>query len=229
MQLGTKRKMRHFKLKVSLSGDPFDRWAQEVIDGIENDELCVYHPDDKKALDLEMTAEGDIILEGRATLPVSIREWLPVGCQLIRWQLFSTKETLETLGMYRNNGSEVLWPKFGEYRPAGPAAFAGIVGLNVSVVREQAPFKCLLAHELVHVFDTMRFVVPAFMNWDAFWSNVLDHGSRCETLWKAFDMREAFVDSYGAIQEVTELRRYWPKNADGWFDALSNKCSLEKS
>jgi len=33
--------------------------------------------------------------------------------------------------------------------------------------------KFLIAHELAHVFDMLRLIIPAFKNWKGFWRNVL--------------------------------------------------------
>ena len=81
-------------------------------------------------------------------------------------------------------------------------------------------FKCIIAHELVHVFDMMRFVVPAFMDWRSFWTHVLEEGSACDILQSRFNCISSFVDCYGEESELAMIEEDWPSQAKIWFDAF---------
>lgn len=224
--IGTKRKMRTFQLQVALDSPHAVKWVEEVIGNIERDRLMVYRPDDKHALDWKTDTTGDVFLETRATMPVSIKEWLPVGCQVIEWKNFDDQDTL---GIYQNNAHEVLWPfsPFGNSIPQGPSAFAASIGLRHELLSgaDEAWFKGLVAHELVHAYDLMRFLVPAFLDWNAFWRNVLHSGadSARRALVSQWGFRNQFVDSYGEGPELSELERYWPSNAKTWFKGFNAK------
>jgi len=225
--LGAKRKTRTFRLQISLGIPEAVKWAEEVIENIEHDELLVYRPDDNHALDWQTNENGDIQIETRATLPVSIKEWLPIACQLIEWRAFTDQETL---GMYRHNANEVLWPVFpyGDAVPQGPSAFTATIGLRNEWLddSDEAWFKGLVAHELVHALDSMRFFVPAFLDWKAFWTHMLDSGSSCDTLRSQWSIRSQFVDSYAEPLELAELKRYWPSSASTWFEGFNAKWRM---
>ena len=93
------------------------------------------------------------------------------------------------------------------------------IGLNRSREIENK-FKYVIAHELVHVFDSMIFIVPAFMDWPSFWENVLGGGGSCDVLLSLYMDTSLFVDSYGQHNELEQLKKYWPSQAETWFDAF---------
>ena len=222
------------KFQTTIDMDLYGRFAQEVVDGIENDTVNVLRPDDENALAEVQDRDGAILLDARATLPVSVREWLPVVCQFIHWEgeldiVFGGggegRDT--TAAYYRSNASEVLWP-VGSFDAAGPGALvAGVVLRRSQCVGDGAqctPAECdrlrfVLAHELIHAIHAMKFVVPAFMNWRAFWRKVLGEGARCDLLGSNHEIRSGILDRYGTELELKEILQFWPSQGQRWFDA----------
>jgi len=205
----------------------YSRFAEEVISAIETDTINVFRPDDEHALDYVQDGDGAELIDARATFSVSIREWLPVACQFIRLETAYDRELYgqdECLAYYRSNACEVLWPV--ESEPAGPAALmAGVVVRYEALKHEDAEYnclKCVLAHELVHAFHAMRFVVPAFLNWRSFWRKVLNEGTSCDVLASNADARRLFLDRYGDGNELAEIMAFWPSQGRKWFGALRN-------
>jgi len=76
-----KTRMRRFKTQIDLQ--IYTRFAQEVIAAIETYTINVFRPDDEHALDFVQDEDGALLVDVHATLPVNLREWLPVTCQLI--------------------------------------------------------------------------------------------------------------------------------------------------
>jgi hypothetical protein len=221
--------------RPALSVDTFtDQWAQEVLAGIENDTLKVFSPSDDGALNDDLDESGAVVLEARATVPVSIKEWLPVACQFIRVETAAEERRLgsrrdkRVLAYYLTNACEVLWPEEID-EPAGPAALiAGIVLTNEfhrACLRKRGVvelgLKHVIAHELVHVFDAMRYVVPAFMDWEAFGDKMLADRTRCGLLISLLNEKGVFVDDYGKQNELAMIEAYWPSHARQWFDGRS--------
>ncbi len=221
---------RQFETFIDLS--IYTHCAEEVIDGIENDTVNVFRPDDEHALDNVQDTDGAILLNARATLPVSVREWLPVVCQFIRWECACDVASCgrnkldNAIAYYRSNAKEVLWPEWG-WEAAGPGALvAGIVlkhekliGVIDDTTREQCRLKFVLAHELVHAIHAMRFVVPAFMDWRTFWRDVLHEGGCCDLVANNSDCRTSFLDDYGSENELAEVLQFWPSQGKEWFEA----------
>lgn len=217
---------------MSIDLDLYTRFAQEVIEGIENDTVLVFRPDDDHALDCVQDADGAILLDARASLPVSVREWLPVVCQFIRWEclcdrLIRGDRDEEAEAYYRNNATEVLWPVEG-FDAAGPGALiAGIVVRRDKCIDDGAKdeaaqcdrLRFVLAHELVHAIRAMRFVVPAFMDWRAFQREVLHEGGCCDLVDSNYTFRSGFVDHYGTKLELAEVLQFWPSQGKRWFEA----------
>lgn len=79
--------------------------------------------------------------------------------------------------------------------------------------------KFVIAHELTHVFDMVRLLVPAFKNWRKFWRNVLEEGLRCEDAARFYALHGTFVDDYGSENELAMVMQYWPSRAEEWFAA----------
>lgn len=232
MAPGTKTIERQFRFSTELAITEelslAQTWLEEVIDGIEKDELLVF-PADKEADLQSLQADGSILLNAGATEPVSIREWICVGCQRIRWgDLGEFIEQEDCIAAYRSNGHKVLLPPAATGKPVGPAGFLAEIVLNPGIMQwvaagddeSEAKFKFVIAHELVHVFDNMRLLVPAFRDWESFWDVVLHQGTACDIVLNLqFDV-DRFVDSYGEESELAMVREYWPSQADAWFGSM---------
>jgi hypothetical protein len=119
----------------------------------------------------------------------------------------------------------ILFPR--DKGSMGPSAYIGEIVLHKEVIRElsryksesEQPFKYLIAHELVHAFNKMIFIVPAFLDWNEFWEKALNHGSNCQNARQVLARLEAGIDCYGTNKELKELKKYWPSNAEKWFNA----------
>jgi hypothetical protein len=81
----------------------------------------------------------------------------------------------------------------------------------------------VVAHELTHVFDMLRLLIPALKNWRKFWHNVLEEGQRCEDVVLFKKLQAIFVDDYGSKNELDTVKQYWPSRAEEWFAALRGK------
>lgn len=216
----TKSKTRTFKLTIDVP--LYAPLVESVINGIENDTLHVFHPDDQDALNTELDRNGAIRLNKRATLPVSIHEWLCLGCQTIER---GASDDPRCWAFYECNVREVILPLVSE-NPPGPTAFMGKIVLtsrcfpkDTSQAQADA-CSFIIAHELVHVFDVMRFLVPAFMDWRQFWSKVLSEGSCCDIAAGMLERKRLFLDDYGSNREKAMMAEFWPSKADKWFRAF---------
>ncbi len=78
-------------------------------------------------------------------------------------------------------------------------------------------FQFILAHELVHVFDALKYLVSAFKNWRAFWKNVLNEGYSIDAMYEKLSDKTIFLDNYGRNNELESIRDYWPSRAGVWF------------
>ena len=81
-------------------------------------------------------------------------------------------------------------------------------------------FVLSVAHELIHVFDAMRFVVPAFQNWDQFWKIALREGSFCDVAIGLLEDKRRFLDNYGSDHEKEMIAHFWPSKVEEWFAAM---------
>lgn len=224
----SKELTRTFNLQISKQLINCRKWAQEVIDEIENDSLLVVKTNEPLRLDL--SDDGSINVDSHFLNKVSIREWLPIACHNIRPQAGPSDNFGRTnaVACYSSNAPAVLFPIGTNYMPPGPVAFnAEIIFKNTFIwsmieidSRKENEFKFVLAHELVHVFDFMRFLVPAFKNWKRFWKICLDDGDACEEIYNLWAMKSCFVDSYGTETELAMVEQYWPKKAKKWFEAF---------
>lgn len=227
MKVNVKTKTRRFKFQNALGPKHLATWANEVIESIEKDELLVLDPKDKNALQIPQDENGAFVLGSGFKIPVSIKEWLAVGCQCIH---FADCYKKDVVASYKHNSYDVLWPENAvDYKPEGPVAFVGEILISPMIrdemmgtndITAEHKFKCIVAHELVHVFDILKFLVPAFMDWQNFWECVLDEGCKCDLLHSYFDDISNFVDSYGEINELAMIEEYWPSQAKKWFDAF---------
>jgi len=223
-KLGTKTRERTFALKVHVP--LYEELVWDVIDSLEKDRLAVFSPHDPDAMTL-FERFGAEELHGRASEIVSIREWLCVACQYIVTDDHAgprDRTASDVLAAYRNNACDVLFPTHGG-TPPGPEAFVGGIALfnamtTLAVARGEDAFRCVVAHELVHVFDLMTLLVPAYMDWPAFWKNVLHEGSFCDDAAAKFGGMSTFIDDYGGSNELQRLKAFWPSHADRWFKAM---------
>ena len=92
----------------------------------------------------------------RATVPISLKEWLSVGCQCIRqaYHYDFKPNRKQAVAMYENNAHMVLFPSCGgEYKPEGPGAFLGeiIVFEMMTKVEMEHQFKCVIEIGRAHV------------------------------------------------------------------------------
>ena len=230
MNLETKTLERTFRLDLAPNPQLL-LLVPQVIERIENDELGVYRPDDEDAFEIVID-NGTIRVHERATLNVSIREWLCVACQIIRFDSCeeedSPRDSSGTLAWYQNNAMQVLIPPNTEHRPQGPAALTGEIVLTNSIQQwfcsptdqDVGRFCFVLAHELVHVFEAMRVIVPAVMDWETFWEKALQRGTVCEAACEVGLLHLAALDDYGNENELLMIERYWPSLAQNWHDAF---------
>lgn len=222
MRLIARELARTFELTLGCAS--LDRLIEQVVDQIENDELGVFRPDDEDAFLEEVDESGALLVWARADLKISIREWLSVGCQLFRFKGLGEPPTDPpnkiAPACYKNNAHTALFPPYGEYQPLGPAAFLGEIILCRELEGDPARANFIVAHELTHVFDAMRFVVPAFMDWDTYRDKALQGGTACEDLQYLWDAASRIVDDYGTLNELEAVRLYWPTQAEIWFRAF---------
>ena len=216
MKLESKTIERNYEFVNCLNYPYAERWANDVIDSMENDELLVFDFADEKALDMVEDSDGAINPFVRATIPVKINEWLAIGCQYLRWQNHVIDYDLDrkdAMAYYYSNAVKVLCPPHAEFDPQGPSAFLGEIILLDNVYdmvwqnhnNTEKKFKFIIAHELVHVFDNMRFLVPAFMNWASFYEHVLNDGGRNDILLNLIKNISGFLDNYGEKTELVSL------------------------
>lgn len=232
LQPRPKRVVRSFTLTIDFRapGFPFQKWAEEVVECIEVGTLCAFSPGDASALDTVLTNDGEEDFGAKLSSEESIREWLPVGCQLMGWsESFGRNQPSKeegVLGRYWHNAHEMLFPSVAPGRgvvPPGPAGFMGrIILYRNSQLETEDVFKWILAHELVHCFDTLSFLIPAARNWKNFWWKSLKGGEACDIAQSRFGNVAQFLDNYGnygLASELAAVKRHWPSHADRWFKA----------
>ncbi len=219
------RKTREFDLQVSLP--PYhNNVVLDVLNSLETDEVMGFDENDTTAL--KSTPDSD--LYAKATTGLSIRRWLPAGCQVIRW---ATSEEFVELSrkrgfraVYTSNAAQVMFPIGVSHIPIGPSAFVGQIIVNSDEYQFKddentgKQLRFVLAHELTHVFDMLRLLVPALRNWRRFWHKFLQDGQRCGAVIQLHSEQSVFVDDYGSENELKTIREYWPSRADGWFNAF---------
>ncbi len=128
-----------------------------------------------------------------------------------------------------------MWPQRVTHEAPGPAAFVGEIIINaerfppgeVDAMTKRLQF--VVAHELTHVFDMLRLLVPAMRNWPSFWRNVLEEGQRYEEAASFSKLQGVFVDECGSENELATVKEYWPSRADEWFLALRGKGSARRA
>lgn len=80
-------------------------------------------------------------------------------------------------------------------------------------------FSFVVAHELVHVFDYLMWIVPAFIDWKMFWMVNLKNGSNADLLLSMLDAKSNFIDRYYTKNEMLMVKEFWPSQARKWFKA----------
>lgn len=238
---------REFKLFVA--DDIFSDLVLDVLAKLENDVLHVFSPDDESAF-----VQGAEVPQGtsreagsppsasatenrqvqalnvseRARLPVSIREWLPVGCQWIGYWPTDV-ENVRTNAVFKSNADQVVFPFNSPHRPVGPVALQSQILLQppcreVLTERGDDAVRWIIAHELIHAFDLMRVVVPAVMDWNLFWNKALRQGDACLDARDLYDHQSLCLDVYGEAGEFLGVAEHWASHAEKWFVACHGKA-----
>ncbi len=234
---------RYFALKNCLDGK-YKQWADEIIEGIESQELTIFNTEDEvKFIDVYRNKEIDKFIKETARKKINISNYLPLVCQCIRFidedmdiELKKEQEEKKVLlASYWSNIKRAILPA-PHMEPLGPSAFIGEIVLydiesKLSPYKDESeePFKYLIAHELVHAFNEMRIIVPAFLDWKAFWEKILQGGSCCQDARQLMARTNRNIDSYGSNKELKELKKYWPSKAEGWFNSYKELCLSEKN
>jgi len=234
---------RQFELKNCLDGK-YKQWADEVIEGIENQELMVFGTKDEiRFCDVYRYGEIDEFIKEKAKEKINIVEYLPLACQCIRLidkdtdielKIDIDKEQREheekefvIFASYWSNITRTVFPAR-PVEPLGPSAFIGEIVLQDIIITKlsqckkddsEYPFKCLIAHELVHAFNVMRLIVPAFLDWTNFWKKALQEGHQCQNARQLTARLKDNIDCYESDKELKELKKYWPSHAEEWFNA----------
>lgn len=233
MKLATRYRKRAFQLQVQLPcalRRP-SAYAWDVISSIEQKTIKIVDPHDSNVLDYSTDSDGAFLVDSNAILTVPLKEWLAVGCQRIRWEREDQNEIKDNaLGMFKANYEDVFGTQYGDREPLGPTVFVGEIVLPREIreaffccsgKKELADlvhtFQFILAHELVHVFDALKYLVPAFKNWRAFWKNVFNQGCSIGAIYERLSDKAMFLDDYGHNNEFESIRYYWPSRADTWF------------
>jgi len=235
----SRRRQRTFSLQICLP--PLDKYAWEVVTSIERKTIKVVDPHNPNGLACERDSSGALLINSNATLPVPLADWLVVGCQKIRWAEAEDHLGDTVLGMYSTNADIAFGNEYSESTGLGPSAFIGQIILPLKIrdalshcrTPEQTTllvrmFQCIVAHELVHVFDTLTYLVPAFMDWRAFWRNTLREGCNNDILYSRLHDTSLCVDSYGEQNELESIRKWWPSRAESWFETRRHWSKILK-
>jgi hypothetical protein len=234
MKIKRKRKQRTFKFQncIAQFGPAHSgphQWINEVLESIERDEILVFDSKDTSALARVCNEKGEELVEAKATMLVKISDWLAVACQSVRWETeLDQFKNEDALASYKNNGTQVLWPlNLSNKQPSGPSAFVGEIILRRSTwprgdlkATTENSFKMTFAHELVHVFDWMKFIVPAYIDWPRFWKNIAEEGRCCRLIQSKLRDISIFIDDYGHQNEKRSIRYYWPSQVNKWWRAF---------
>lgn len=222
-------------------GKRFEEAVTFVIDSICVETVGVYRSDFQgcELLSGPRVPDETIDVDAGTDSSVPIREWLPVVVQ----RLIFADLPQGVYGEYRTNVLEALGGvgnlqqllhvdgSRGRGLQPHPARFCGTIALNrEKYERGQPSFDELcfvLAHELSHAIINVRFVVPAFLDWETFgdtisgwldsdWHDLSDGGL------------DAFLDMYGAEGERMILERYWPTElvAEWWAEVRGPEQEL---
>lgn len=243
---------REFRLFVA--DGPLSDLVLDVLERLEDDVLRVYSPDDPSVFvpdyeaPLRVGVRTDVsvvvpsrtvrgpatkeIIGRKATLPVSIREWLPVGCQWIG--LYESRYASDDgLGLFWTNAHDALFPLEAPHRPLGPVALDSKIMLQTNCIdllqsRGEDAVRLIIAHELVHAFDLMRIAVPAVMDWETFWNVALAQGDHCEYANDLYRIQASVLDDYDNLNEFLGIADRWGSQADAWWVAYTGKPPPKK-
>jgi len=224
-------RIRQFKLKNNIDLPYPHQWVNEIIDNIENNKVGIIDPKDDKALLSRRDKKGILNLWARTKCRVKINNWLAIACQSICWD-DTLKKNNGYWAIYSHNAPKVFGETHLVEPPQGPSAFVGEINIQpldeYQNPQSEDKFKFILAHELVHVFDMMQYLVPAAMNWPAFWKHVLNCGTRLDLLYDRLQNLALFLDVYGDNHELESIKYYWPSQADKWFNAVRRPMKQRK-
>ncbi len=228
-----KSRKRTYRFDIFLP--PLQAAAWDVVQSIERHTVRVCDPANDRAMDDVWSPEGAFLVDSDATLEVPLEDWLAVGCQRMRWEEARDEPAMsdETLGLYSHNATAAFGGPYQESKPHGPSVFVGEVILprrmqNAYLEHSQnrrdsaaitRAFQLVVAHELVHVFDVLKYIVPAFMDWPRFWRDVLGEGTRSDLFFGRLCIKSRFIDDYGGPNELASLRDWWPSRATDWWRA----------
>jgi hypothetical protein len=230
MEFALQEVTRTFNFDVNGLG-PAKSNVVKILDSIEKDTIAVYNPDDEDAFQPVWNDKGELLLHERATLEVNIADWLCAACQRMRLDNESDVNregrTDRTLAWYENDSRKTLFNVNSMLQPPGPAAFTGEVVLTTGATdlieaedgTGSDKFCWVVAHELVHVIEAMRVIVPAFMDWETYWSVALQNGVAGDSAVEIATHESLFLDEYGSENELAMVKQYWPSHADVWFSA----------
>ncbi len=222
---------RTYQLEVCLPCLwPLDSYAWNVINDIEHRTIQVIDPNDRDAHECLLDSDGAYLVDSDAKLTVPLEDWLAVGCQRIRWERPGEDMPDDVVGTYSSNVDITFGTPYDESKPLGPSVFVGEIILPTKIQRafnsyfeEALPknlvnaFQFILAHELVHVFDILKYLAAAFMNWRAFRRNILGEGGSTDLVYSRMSDKTMFIDNYGQQNELDRIRRCWPSRAEDWF------------
>ena len=234
----SRRRQRAFKLLIRLP--PLEEYAWDVVNSIEQTTIKVVDPYDRNAFDDITDATGAFLVDSDAKLTVDLEEWLAIGCQRIRWEHPAEDEVPKrAMGMFISNMHLALGGPDHDCEPLGPSIFVGEIVLRRQMQRaylacntptEQSEFvqifQFIVAHELVHVFDKLKYLVPAFLDWRAFSENILRQGSSADLVYSRLNNMTSFIDSYGEEGELESIRNWWPSRAEHWFKSRDLDWSI---
>ncbi|NLF68733.1 MAG: hypothetical protein GX575_06715 [Candidatus Anammoximicrobium sp.] len=222
-------------LEVDLTWlEPLTPAVLEVFECMEKDTIDVFRPDDEDAFAVVRDDAGGWDIRAKANLSVSIPDWFCVACQRIR------RENEEDQGLnqraiawYKRNAAESLFGLSHQgvtslMQPVGPAGCTGEIVFTDRVEQllcsgapsDRDRFRFIVAHELVHVFDAMRVIVPAFMDWDTYWEKALHDGCCTDRPVEILQRCSEGLDQYGSDIELGLIEEYWPSKSRQWFEAF---------
>src|SRR5215204_1894554 len=86
--------------------------------------------------------------------------------------------------------------------------------------RSHDALRFVLTHELVHVFENLPFIVPAFVDWEKYWEVALSSGSDSDEAHRLRSLHAITLDDYGGVGELKAIENYWPSWAKVWSNAI---------
>ena len=240
MKPATQRKERLFKLNIDLPPPALTECAWDLVASVEREDIMVVDPHNRHALDEVTDSDGAILVNADATLAVKLADWLSIGCQRIRWEHMQETEVPKTAyAMYTTNIRKVFGGPFQESAPLGPAAFVGEIVIRRQLQRAMLAcaregeaensmqiFQFIIAHELAHVFDALKYLVPAFMDWRKFYKDVLCDGTATEAVYSRMGWLSGMMDEYGYKNELGGIQQWWPSRAEQIFKARDLDWSI---